>query len=59
MKVIAKAKGYFGERLIEAGEVFNVPDDVKASWFAPVEGKAASSQTSQFQKKTGKGTGSK
>jgi len=34
MNVIASRRGYFG-RLIDAGEVFTVPDDARASWFAP------------------------
>lgn len=36
MKVIATKQGYFG-KLREAGDVFEVPDDTKASWFEPAE----------------------
>lgn len=35
MQVQAIARGYFG-KLVEVGEVFDVPDDAKASWFVAV-----------------------
>ncbi len=38
MKVIAIKKGYFG-KLREPGDVFDVPDKSKASWFEPANGK--------------------
>jgi hypothetical protein len=41
MKVIATRLGYFG-KLREAGDVFEVPDGTKASWFQPVEPKVQS-----------------
>lgn len=37
MQVKAIAQGYFG-KLVEAGEVFDVPEGEKASWFVAVEG---------------------
>jgi|GEM_PF-5650011 len=36
MKVIALKTGYVG-RLIQAGDVFEVPDGATASWFVPVQ----------------------
>lgn len=36
MKVKAVKQGYFG-KLREAGDVFEVPDGSKASWFEAVE----------------------
>lgn len=36
MKVIATKKGYFG-KLREPGDVFDVPEKSKASWFEPVK----------------------
>ncbi len=35
MKVIAKFKGYYGS-IREVGEVFDVPEGTKGSWFDPV-----------------------
>lgn len=32
MKFIAKAKGYFGDRVILPGQEFEAPDDFPASW---------------------------
>lgn len=37
MKVQAIAMGYFG-KLMEVGEVFDVPDEERASWFVAVQG---------------------
>ena len=54
MKVIATAKGYFGQ-VRDVGAEFEVPDDAKpASWFAPVDA-APASQTASFGKQHGKG----
>lgn len=39
MKVTATARGYHG-KLREPGEEFDVPPGLKASWFAPLEGRA-------------------
>lgn len=39
MKVIALKAGYFG-KLRQPGDVFDVPEGSKASWFEPVEPKA-------------------
>lgn len=38
MKVIALKAGFFGGTLREQGTTFEVPDDAKATWFAPVDG---------------------
>lgn len=38
MKVLAIENGFFG-RYIEAGQVFEVPNGVKGSWFEPFKGK--------------------
>lgn len=38
MKVIATKPGYFGKIRAE-GDVFDVPEDTKASWFVPYEAK--------------------
>lgn len=40
-KVVATQRGYFGGEIREMGDVFNVPDGAKASWFKPVGGAAA------------------
>lgn len=37
MKVIATAKGYLGS-IREPGDVFEVADGLKGSWFTPVPG---------------------
>ena len=39
MKVRATQSGFFGH-YIEAGQVFDVPNGVKGSWFEPFKGKA-------------------
>lgn len=39
-QVIALAMGYYGERLREEGDVFEVPVDEKGSWFENYKGKA-------------------
>lgn len=38
MKVRAIENGFFG-RFIEAGQVFDVPNGIKGSWFEPFKGK--------------------
>jgi hypothetical protein len=38
MFVIATAKGWDNLRMREEGEVFEMPDDAKASWFRPYKG---------------------
>lgn len=35
MKVTARFKGYYGQ-IREVGEVFDVPEGTKGSWFDPV-----------------------
>ena len=37
MKVTAIATGYYNNDLRRAGDVFDVPDGLQASWFVPVE----------------------
>lgn len=36
MQVRATRKGYYGHKVIEAGEVFVVKDGEQAEWFSPV-----------------------
>lgn len=40
MKVVALKQGFFDGSLREQGAVFEVPDNSKARWFAPVESEA-------------------
>jgi hypothetical protein len=40
-QVTAIKQGYYGGRLLAPGDVFEVPDDAKASWFAPAAASAA------------------
>ena len=42
MKVVATAKGHF-KRVRTVGEEFDVPNDMKGSWFTPVKTKASKS----------------
>lgn len=35
-KVRANQRGYFGGMVREAGDIFDVPDGAKASWWGPV-----------------------
>lgn len=52
MKVKATKQGYLG-KIREAGDVFEVPDGLKASWFKPVEkaeAEAAKSETAAQKK---------
>ncbi len=44
MKVRAIENGFFG-RYIEAGQVFDVPNGVKGSWFEPFKGKVKAEET--------------
>lgn len=37
MKVIATKKGFDGKALREPGDVFDMPDGTKGSWFEPVK----------------------
>ncbi len=37
-KMIATDRGYYNSRIIEAGQTFDAPDDMKGSWFKPVKG---------------------
>jgi hypothetical protein len=37
MKVQAKASGFYGGARHRAGDVFEVKDGAKASWFSPVD----------------------
>lgn len=39
-QVIALATGYYGERLREEGDIFEVPVDEKGGWFENYKGKA-------------------
>ena len=39
MKMIASARGYYENRVIEPGQVFDAPETMKGSWFTPVEEK--------------------
>jgi len=58
MNVIASKRGYFG-RLIEAGEVFTVPDGAQASWFAPVVEPAPEASAPEAQAPVASGRGRK
>lgn len=44
MKVRAIENGFFG-RYIEAGQVFDVPQGMKGSWFEPFKGKVSAEET--------------
>jgi len=41
MKVIATAKGYDNKAVREPGEVFDMPEGAKGSWFRPYVGEKA------------------
>lgn len=51
MKVQAKAVGFYGGARHRAGDVFEVKDGTKSSWFEPVEAAKASSAKSAKAKK--------
>ena len=36
-KVVATQRGFYGRQLREAGDIFDVPDGAKASWWKPVD----------------------
>lgn len=40
MKVVALERGHDGKQLREAGEVFDIEPDPRATWYVPAEGKA-------------------
>ncbi|MGE4334969.1 MAG: hypothetical protein AB7E55_03215 [Pigmentiphaga sp.] len=40
MHVRAIKRGFYGDDLKEVGEIFEVADGAKASWFVPAEGEA-------------------
>lgn len=52
MKVRAIAKGWFGNRLREEDEVFEVPEGSKATWFTPVTGKKTTVQIEETKAPT-------
>lgn len=58
MKVRAIENGFFG-RYIEAGQVFDVPNGVKGSWFEPFKGKVKAEETAPPTQngENGKGNG--
>lgn len=56
MKVTALKPGYFG-KLRSPGDVFEVPDGARASWFAPVNAGAEAAKPEAPRKKVA-GTGS-
>lgn len=44
MRVKVKERGYINHRIVEPGEVIEVPDGLVGSWFEPVDNAVVQSQ---------------